>query len=216
MKLIVNTEYQDIVRYLFSGYRLEKEFPIRDNFFIVKNISHKENMLLDRFNNYVIVSKNFFTEVWGKEEIFQYLIDNKRTRKKTVPQFDGMSDAEFEKYIKIMYLTGTWAYDDSTEGLLELFKNIDSGARYKEYFTLLSTGMDPMYIFYGILTMIKKSLGYMELTNVNNNFFILLKNKNTVLSRNIVKSLERWAQWDKNVDDDMKVLRFIKDIGDRA
>lgn len=213
MKLVINTEYSELLRFLFKELRYEKSFPIRDNFMLVKQLSHKENRALERFSNYVVVSKTFATEEWGRTEIFEYVKARLKSRRK--PSYEIMTDREFIKNMKIFWVTGKWVTEDIESGMFDLYKTLDSKSlRWVEYFKLRDRGVHPMAIFYSLLTFVGKVYDLDKgMSGLKKGYAAVLSSKRRRVMDNFKNAISVYSESEKDVDDDFRVLRFLMDIG---
>jgi hypothetical protein len=210
MKLIVNTEYVDLLRFIFSEYREEKRIPFRDNFFLIKNITSKEIGIVERFSNCIIVSSTYFEAEWGRKEIFEYVAEKIKSRRK--PKFDLMSKEEFEKNVKVFMISKTWLTEDEESGVFELYKNLDSIYRFKTYFEL-RVNLQPYIIFYSILTFVNKTLTITDPEVAGKGYFRIMQSMKRRIQSNFKKALTTYSNYDRSVDDSFKCLRFLMDIG---
>jgi hypothetical protein len=126
-----------------------------------------------------------------------------------------MSDEEFEKYVKIFFITGKWEVDEYEHNMFELYKNIDSNVRFRLFFELKNSGVPVNLIFYSTLTFVSKimSVGKSNDTALNVHYFQLLQSKQPRVVRNFKKAITNYSKYDRKISDDLKVFRFIYDIG---
>jgi len=209
-KLVVNTEFPELVRFLFPELREEKSFPMRDGFFLKKNLTGREQASLERFNNYVIVSQNYFTEVWGKQEIFNYIAAKINSKRK--PKFELMPKEEFEKNVKVFAVCKVWVTEDEESNMFELYQSIDNAYRYKRFFEVKAVTPSVM-IFYSLLTFINKAMTVTAESMVGKGYFRVLQSKKRRISENFKNAITTYTTYGKEVDEDFKVLRFLIDIG---
>jgi hypothetical protein len=212
-KLIINSEYPELIRFIFSNLRYEMTFPRRDNFMLIKNLSHNENRALETMNNYVIVSKNYATETWGRDEIVDYCKTQLKSRRK--PTFETMSDKEFEKNVKVFWVTGKWMTEDIESGMFNLYKNLDSKhARWVEYFSMLDKGVHPMQIFYSLLTFATKVLDMKgDISGIKKGYAAVLLSKKRRVEENFKPAIATYSKYGREIEPEFKVLRFIMDLG---
>lgn len=211
MQLIVSTEYEGLLKFLFKELREEHgSIPIRDNFFLIKLLSHTDTRMLDRFQNYVVVSKTFSTVEWGRQEIFDFCKEKTKSRRK--PDLEKLSDDEFEKNIKIFLLTGVWISDTEENTMFDLYSNIDSkGGKIKEYFKLRDNNMPAGQIMYSVLTFCGRVLDGGG-GNVSKGYMAKIESKKSTISKNFSKAIKTFAHYEGDLDDN-KVLKFLMDIG---
>jgi hypothetical protein len=213
MKLIISTEYPDLVRFIFSGMRYETTFPFRDNFLLVKELNHREFGMLERHSNYVVISKSYATEEWGREEIFEYCKSVLKKNRK--PIFKIMTDDEYIRNVKIFWTTGVWPTEDVEAGLFSLFKNIDCKVnRWKEYFRLRELGMAPMSVLYALLTFVNKAAAADgDMSGISKGYASVLLTKRTKLKEAFPIAMGNFVGFPSCVDEEFKVVRFLLDIG---
>jgi hypothetical protein len=211
MKMIINTQYADLLRFIFSSLREERNnVPYRDNFFLIKNLNNTDTRILERHNNYVIVSKSYATLTWGRLEIFEFCRDRIKSRRK--PVFDKMSDKEFEKNIKVFLLTGKWVTEDEDSTIFPLYANIDNQKeRLRIYFDLREQGMQPGYIFYSVLTFCSRVLNG-DTQSVSAGYAKKIHSKKSTITRNFKTAMSSLALYKGDLTDE-KVLYFIQSLG---
>lgn len=211
-KLIISTEYPELVRFLFSNLRFEKEVPMRDNFLLIKTLSHKEFQMLTRFTNYVVISKSYATAEWGRDEIFEFCKSELKSRRK--PSYSLMSDDDFIKNVKVFWITGKWVTEDIETGLFHLYQQIDSkSARWVEYYKMRELGVHPLAIFSSMLTFISKVFDVQNASGVSKGYLSVLLSKKGKIQENFKEAISNYAAFDKDIDPDFKVLRFLMDLG---
>lgn len=213
MGQVINTEYPDLVRSLFPHYRYETAVPYRDGFFLIKNLNQTDYGRLKQFTRYIVVSKTYTGEVWDRERIIEHCKTLTKTRRK--PSYEDMDDTEFEKNVKVFAVCGKWPYDVDEANIYQLYKNIDSRDALKIYLGMRNDGVPPHILLYSILTFVGKVLSSEGSNpgNVNFNYFELMRSKKRRMSNNFKEAITRFSKQVPEMDDDMKVLRLLIDLG---
>lgn len=211
MKKIMTTDYPELLRFIFSDLRYETSFPFRDNFMLVKNLTHQETYRLKQFQNYLIISTSYAEEHWGRQEVFDYVKSKVKSRRK--PAFGTISDIDFEKNIKIFILCGDWVTVDIDSQLYKLYGCLNEQRRsLEELMRLLDMGISPIAIIYSLLTFAGKSLDVSNVIGASSKYYTLLKSYTHTFKRTLSPALTNMSRL-TNCDDTLKVIRFVMDLG---
>lgn len=211
MNRVINTDYPDIIRFIFSDLRVEQTFPNRDNFLLFKALTYKESQRLMTYRNYVVVSKNFIDEFWGRTEIFEYVKAQNNSRRK--PDLESLSKDDFEKAMKLFILNGSWLPEVETKGLFNLYANILDRTRATEIaFTLLGTGMSPVSLYHAVLTFVGKAIDLKAQAGLSAGYHKVLHAASKKVTKTLNPALTQWVETE-GTDDNVRIIRFIQDIG---
>lgn len=206
---LIKTDYPGVVRAMYPELRLERKLPYRDNFLLLREISYNDKLKFDRFTNYIVISKNYFEEEWTRETIIMMIKKMIKSRRK--PEFEKMSDDEFEAAAKVFLLTGYWPPDAEETGVFEMFKKIDKTDRFALFFNIIEK-VHEKALFYALLTFAAKAMD-LKPDEVSAGYLRILKSKERVIKRNFIPALNNYSKAGEYMDDDMRILRFIYDLG---
>lgn len=210
-RLIVKCGFPGVLRLMYPRLRTEKKVPMRDGFFLQKDISYNESIGLGMYQEFVIVSGAYFEVEWGREDIVEEIRKLKKWKRRP-KEFDQLTDEEFDQRAKVFMLIGHWPYDEESESMFELFRMVDRPQRIQEYIKLSET-FHPKAIMYALLTFVGKSVGLENSDGVSSGYYRVLSSKKRTLTKNFRRALNTYSKYDKDMDEWMRVMRFVHDLG---
>ena len=153
MKLIVKTDYPDLLRFI-SGYPEYTYFPYGQKFFMERNLRLSEVTQLAQYTDCVIVTSTFYDKEMREQDILDFIKSEKKWRKTAL--YEEMSREEFEYKAKIYWVCGVWETVHEDSSFFDLYRAFSTPYWYGEYFKLLKV-YHPSQILSGVITFCERS-----------------------------------------------------------
>lgn len=200
MKLIVKTDYADLLRFI-SSYPEYMSFPHNIPFFMERNLRQSELTQLSHYDACVIVTSTFYESEMREQDIIDYIKTYRRWRRQ--PKYQQMSREEFELKVKIYWICGSWEDTQEESTFYELYQALSTPYWYKEYFKLLKS-YHPNQILSGMITFCEKSqnLHRQSQSAAYTKLLVAVQKKVQQNFRKAVKNLDL-------TDPEFGVMRFI-------
>lgn len=208
--MIIKSKYPDLIKFIFPVLRLEEEIPLLDGFFLVKDLNHREVEKLEDYRNYIVISENFASNEWTRQEIVDHVVRANRSRKK--PKFEWMNEEEFIKAVKFLYVADIWPEEDEGAAIFEIFKNLDSYKRYEIFFRLKKS-YSAYQILYSIITFCRKCLSEDSRMGVSAGYHRVIMAKRGIVERNFTCAIDAFIRAPGS--DVMRSFVFLDKIGQK-
>lgn len=207
--MIVRTDYKELVKFIHPELVEVSRVPLFDNFLMTGKIKYSDRQMLGRFKNCIVLSDYMADEEWGREDIVNLVLKKINSRRK--PSYADMGSVEFVDRVKLLYASGMWEDPGDGSGVFELFKNMDSYKRVKEYYKLRESGLHPLVIMSSVLTFVNKCFDDDIKFVVKGGYLRIIERVSGMVRSNFKKAIEKYSV--SGLDDDMRVLLFIIDLG---